>query len=109
MTTGQIANLPQFNTLVIGVDKTISKVYTCDLLSIVMGRAPADCAWITVMGNMNSVAVATLAEIGCIVLAEGAAAEPGMLEKAQQHGIYVYQTDLPVFDAGLCIREICNA
>ena len=31
-----------------------------DLLSLAMARAPADCAWVTVMGNMNTVAVATL-------------------------------------------------
>ena len=26
-------------------------IYCCDLLSIVMGRAPADGLWVTVMGN----------------------------------------------------------
>ena len=35
-------------------------VYCCDLLSIVMGRAPADCLWVTVMGNVNAAAVATI-------------------------------------------------
>lgn len=38
-----------------------------------MGRAPADCAWITVMGNVNAIAVAVLADTACIVLAENAA------------------------------------
>ena len=48
-------------------------IYCCDLLSIVMGRAPADCAWVTVMGNLNSIAVSVLADTACIVLAEGMA------------------------------------
>ena len=47
--------------------------FCCDLLSFVMGRAPADCAWITVMGNVNAIAVAVLADTACIVLAENAA------------------------------------
>ena len=36
--------------------REIKSVYCCDLLSIVMGKAPADCAWVTVMGNINAVA-----------------------------------------------------
>ncbi len=38
--------------------REISTVFCCDLLSIAMGRAPAGCAWVTVMGNMNTLAVA---------------------------------------------------
>ena len=34
-----------------------------DLLSWVMGRALPDSAWITVMGNVNAVAVAVLADV----------------------------------------------
>ncbi|MBR6607174.1 MAG: hypothetical protein IKK98_00700, partial [Oscillospiraceae bacterium] len=44
------------------LEKEADKVFCCDLLSFVMGRAPADCAWITVMGNVNSIAVAVLAD-----------------------------------------------
>ena len=49
------------------------KIYCCDLLSIVMGRAPADGLWVTVMGNLNSIAVAVLTDTACILLAEGMA------------------------------------
>ena len=38
-------------------DREIGKVFCCDLLSIAMGKAPADCAWVTVMGNINTLAV----------------------------------------------------
>ena len=41
--------------------REIESVYSCDLLSFVMGRAPADSALVTVMGNVNAMAVALLA------------------------------------------------
>ena len=44
-------------------------IYCCDLLSIVMGRAPADGLWVTVMGNLNSIAVAVLSDSACILVA----------------------------------------
>ena len=43
-------------------------IYCCDLLSIVMGRAPADGLRVTVMGNLNSIAVAVLTDSACILL-----------------------------------------
>ena len=37
------------------LDREIKDCYIGDLLSWVMGRAPADSAWLTVMGNINSI------------------------------------------------------
>ena len=44
-------------------EREITGCYIGDLLSWVMGRAPEDSAWLTVMGNINSIAVATLADV----------------------------------------------
>lgn len=85
-------------------DAPIDKVYCCDLLSIVMGRAPANCAWVTVMGNMNSVAVASLAEISAIILADGIKPDENALRKAEENGINILLSDLPVFDTALAIH-----
>ena len=49
----------------------IAKVFCCDLLSIAMSKAPENGAWVTVMGNKNTLAVASLADVSCIILAEG--------------------------------------
>ena len=51
-------------------DRDVTDCYVGDLLSWVMGRAPEDSAWLTVMGNINSIAVATLADVSCIILVE---------------------------------------
>lgn len=87
-------------------DREIESVYTCDLLSVVMGKAPAACAWVTVMSNLNSVAVAALADISVIVLAGGAAVDEAMLEKAKQQEINVLQSDKPIFETALEIHSL---
>ena len=64
-----------------------------DLLSWVMGRAPEDSVWLTVMGNINSIAVATLADTSCIVLVENAALDAEARAKAEIHGVTILQTE----------------
>ena len=51
--------------------REVTGVYIGDLLSWVMGRADCGDAWITIMSNINIVAVASLADVACIILAEG--------------------------------------
>lgn len=85
--------------------REIDCVYCCDLLSVVMGKAPQGCAWVTVMGNLNAVAVAALADISVIVLADGSAVDENMLEKAKEQGINVLKTTLPIFEAATIIGE----
>lgn len=82
-------------------DTVISECYCCDLLSIAMGNAPSDCIWITVMNNINTLAVASLAECACIVLACGVAADEAFIAKAKEQNITVFSTELPVFPAAL--------
>lgn len=86
-------------------ENEITSTYCCDLLSIVMGKAPAGCAWVTVMGNMNSVAVASLAEIGAIILADGVKPDSNAIKRAEENGINIYLSDKPVFDTALEIHK----
>ena len=70
-------------------DREITGGYAGDLLSWVMGRATAGDAWVTIMSNVNIVAVATLADPSCIVLSEGVEPDADALAKAQAIGINV--------------------
>jgi len=99
-----------FETIHLGNDleRSISKPFCCDLLSIAMGKAPADCAWITVMGNINTLAVAVLADVSCIILAESMVLDDAAQEKAKSQGITVLKTDLPIFDAALNVFNLLN-
>ena len=44
-------------------DREVVTCYCGDFLSNVMGKAPADSAWFTVMNNVNVCAVASLTDV----------------------------------------------
>lgn len=101
-----ILELPECKVLVKGnPEREVSRVFCCDLLSIAMGKAPADGVWVTVMGNKNTLAVASLTDTACIVLAEGITLDEGTLQKAEEEGIAILSTELPIFDIALEIYE----
>ena len=107
MTVKDLAEKQLFEKVHMGgsSDTKISRLFCCDLLSIAMGRAPEKCAWVTVMANVNTLAVASLADCGCIILAEGTAFDETTNAKAVAQGITVFTTELPVFDAALAIWQ----
>ena len=74
-----------------------------------MGKAPAGCAWVTVMANLNTLAVASLADAACIILAEGSQMDENGVKKARMQGITLLETDGPVFDIALAIYRAMEA
>ncbi|MBE7717911.1 hypothetical protein [Lacrimispora indolis] len=87
------------------LDREIKKPFCCDLLSIAMGRATEGCAWVTVMGNINTLAVASLADAACVIMAEGAALDEAAVKKAADQEITVLKTELPIFEAALLVYQ----
>ncbi len=75
------------------LDREISGCYCGDLLSWVMSRAQEGDVWLTVMGNINSIGVAVLADVACIVLTENAALDSDALKRAEQNDVIILQTD----------------
>ncbi len=109
MTVKELNSLSKYTVINTGdEDKEISKVYCCDLLSFVMGKAPAGCAWITVMGNVNTIAVATLADISCIILADSVQLDDNAKEKAKQNNVTVLKSDEPIFETALAVNTAIN-
>ena len=92
-----------------GLELEITKPFCCDLLSIAMGRAPEGCAWVTVMGNMNTLAVASLADAACVIMAEGAALDEVARKKAADQEITVLETEEPIFEAALAVWKKLQA
>ena len=89
-------------------DKEVKGVYNGDLLSWVMGRADSQNVWITIMSNINTVAVATLTDISCIVLAEGVMPDEDMLRTANNKGVNILSTDLSAYEAAIEISKILS-
>jgi len=110
MTVQELIEKKIFKVINIGedLDRIISEPFCCDLLSIAMSKAPANSAWATVMGNINTLAVATLTEVACIILAEGAVLDNIALEKAKSQKITVLSTEESIFDAALIVYQLLH-
>ena len=87
-------------------EKEIDGAYVGDLLSWVMGKADSGNVWITIMSNINIVAVATLTDASCIVLAEGVVPDQDALKAAEMKGINILSTNLSAYEAVLAVSRI---
>ena len=87
-------------------DKDVMGCYCGDLLSWVMSRAKEGDAWLTVMGNVNAVAVAVLTECACIVLTENASLDEQAKQKAEMQGVCFLQSDKNAYELAAEISKI---
>lgn len=88
-----------------GQDNEIDGCYVGDLLSWVMGRAQAGNIWLTVMGNLNAIAVAALADTSCIVLCEDSALDADAKNRADMQGIPVYGCAPNLYDTAVQVHK----
>jgi hypothetical protein len=111
MTVSELIDLGIFKTVSEGGNpgRNITTPYCCDLLSIAMGRMPAGAAWVTVMSNVNTLAVASLTDAALIILAEGSEMAEETVSKAKEKGITVLASNLPVFEAALKVYKALHA
>ena len=87
-------------------EREVKGAYVGDLLSWVMGRACSDNVWITIMSNVNIVAVATLADTSCILLAEGVIPEADVLDTAMAKGVNILSSKLSAFELASKISHL---
>ena len=79
-------------------DRPVTGGYCGDLLSWVMGRAPADGTWLTIMSNVNVAAVAALADVACVILTEGVVPDEALLARAGTQGVNLLGTQLGTYE-----------
>ena len=89
-------------------DKEIVGGYIGDLLSWVMGNANQGNVWITIMSNINTVAVATLVDVSCILLAEDVTPDDELIQTAIAKGVNILSTPLSAFEAAKKISTVIN-
>lgn len=104
MTVEKMAQVLNAKTIVADDSKRdINEFYAGDFLSRVMGKAPSDCGWFTIMNNINVAGVAVMAEVKVIILCEGLQPIEALTEKCRQEKIALIVTELGVFE---CCRLI---
>ncbi len=87
-------------------DREVEGVYIGDLLSWVMGRAQSGNAWVTIMSNLNIVAVATLADVSCIILAEGVTPDEQVMETAKAKEVNILSTDKTAYETAAALARM---
>lgn len=83
-------------------DKVFDGVYVGDFLSRAMSRVEFDNIWVTIMSNVNVIAVATLTEPAAIILAEGVVPADDVLENAIEQGVCVLSSPLSAYE--ICVK-----
>lgn len=107
MTVKALAEIEVFESVVLPEPKReIEGVYIGDLLSWVMGRASASQIWITIMSNVNILAVAALADVSCIIIAEGVKLEKEVIDTAKEKGINIISTDMTMYDTAVFLNSV---
>lgn len=84
--------------LVGDVPDEFSGVYAGDLLSRAMSHVNAGDLWITIMNNVNVIAVASLTEAAAVILAEGVVLPENVKNAAEEKNITVLSSDDTVYD-----------
>ena len=85
--------------------RDISGCYIGDLLSLAMSRVLKDNVWITIQSNINIVAVASLADAGCIVICDGFSPDSGVCERAKLQDVTILKTELSAYETAKILAE----
>ena len=80
--------------------------YCGDLLSWVMGRAPAGSAWLSVMGNVNAVAVCVLADLPCLILCEDAPLDEAARARAEAEAVCVLRSQKTAYALAAALSRL---
>ena len=107
MTVEQLVNSANLKSVCMPEpEREVDGAYIGDLLSWVMGRATEGCAWITIMSNSNIIAVATLADVSCIILAEGVEPDTGVAETAMARGVNLLSSSESAYEIAKKLSQL---
>ena len=87
-------------------EREVEGAYIGDLLSWVMGKANENDAWITIMSNVNVVAVASLADVACVIFAEGVEPDEQAKTRAVNEGINLISSRLAAYELSLKLSAL---
>lgn len=86
-------------------ERDVTGCYIGDLLSLVMGKAQSGDVWITIQGNINVPAVASLTDCAMVIIAEGQRLDENAAMRANQEGICIYTSRESAFSLACNIKE----
>ena len=88
------------------VERTAKGCYIGDLLSLAMSKVQMNYVWITIQTNVNIVAVASLADAGCIILADGCVPDEKTVERAKEQEIIILGSEMSAYELAIKLSEM---
>ncbi len=86
-------------------ERSINGCYIGDLLSLAMSKVQMNSVWITIQTNVNIVAVASLADGACIIIADGFAPDDAAVERANEQDVIILGSELSAYDIAKQLAE----
>ena len=108
MTVAQAAEVLGLTLLTGDGDREISGVYVGDLLSRCMSRVTEGCLWITIMSNINAVAVAALTDPAVIVFCEDVEVDEEVLTRARGNDIAIAKSPRDAYALCVAYHNACG-
>lgn len=104
MTVKELSERQEFSVIAMPEpEREVHGVYIGDLLSWVMGKASSDNAWITIMSNINVLAVASLCDVSTVILCEGVTLTDEIVSSANEKGVNVLMTELSAYEIAVLL------
>ena len=89
-----------------GEANDITGCYIGDLLSLAMARVEEGTVWITIQTNINIIAVASLQDAACIIIADGFSPDENTAAKANEEGIPILTTEKSAYEIAKALAEM---
>lgn len=89
-----------------GLNNDINGIFSCDLLSHVMGNANNGNILITVLNNINVLGVASLLDLSCVIFSHNIKVNDEVVIKANELNIPLLKTKLPTADTVLTLSNM---
>ena len=86
-------------------DREVTGCHIGDLLSMVMSHAQSGDAWITIQGNINVTAVASLTDTAMVIIAEGVTPDANTVKRAEDEDISIFTSEKTAFALALEIGK----
>jgi len=89
-----------------GIGNEINGIFSCDLLSHVMGFASEKNILITVLNNINVLGVASLLDLSCIVFSHNIKVNEAIIKKTNELNIPLLRTKLSTSEAVITLYKL---
>ncbi|MCK5388203.1 MAG: AraC family transcriptional regulator [Candidatus Izimaplasma sp.] len=89
----------------LGIENEVNGIFSCDLLSHVMGFANEKNILITVLNNINVLGVASLLDLSCVIFSHNIQVNESIISKANDLDIPLIRTKLSTSETVISLYQ----